>query len=75
MILLGYDMITKLYLHDTNARMLPAETTEKIVLAKALEAYDGASNGNRMRGGVKKASDMLVCLEYACSTEWPADES
>lgn len=54
----GYDMIKRLFLHDTNARMLPPELTEKILLAKALEAYDGASNGNRQRGGVKKASDM-----------------
>jgi len=51
-------MIKKLFLHDTNARMLPPELTERILLAKALEAYDGASNGNRQRGGVKKAGDM-----------------
>jgi len=51
-------MIRRLYLHDSNARMLPVESTETIVLAKALEAYDGASNGNKMRGGVKKASEM-----------------
>lgn len=54
-----YDMIKRLFLHDTNARMLPPELTEKILLAKALEAYDGASNGNRQRGGVKKASDII----------------
>jgi len=36
------------------------ETLEHVVLAKAMEAYDGASNGNRTRGGMKKASDMWV---------------
>ena len=34
------------------------------MLTKAMESYDGASNGNRTRGGVKKANDMYV-LQYS----------
>ena len=28
-----------------------------------MEAYDGASNGNKTRGGVKKANDMYVAKD------------
>jgi hypothetical protein len=31
---------------------------EGVVLASAMRHYDNASNGNRTRGGMKKASDM-----------------
>jgi len=51
-------MALRLYLKDEcSSNRLPKETVEQIVLAKAMEAYDGASNGNRTRGGMKKASD------------------
>lgn len=42
----------------TPQRYLPHDRIEQIVLQVAMEAYDGASNGNRSRGGVKKANDM-----------------
>ncbi|KAJ5058073.1 Sec39 domain-containing protein [Bipolaris maydis] len=32
---------------------------EKVVLASAMHHYDNASNGNRNRGGVKRAADIL----------------
>lgn len=53
---IGYQLAIKIYIADKS----PEERAraEKIVIAKALEAYDGASNGNRNRGGMKKASDM-----------------
>lgn len=55
----GYGMATKLYLPDQHAaKLLPPECIERVVLAKAMQAYDGASNGNRNRGGMKKANDM-----------------
>ncbi|OQO03333.1 hypothetical protein B0A48_11589 [Cryoendolithus antarcticus] len=52
-----YTMISKLYLQEHP--MLSAAQTEQAILAKALEAYDGASNGNRSRGGMRKASEII----------------
>lgn len=57
----GYEMAARLYLKQSVA-FLPPSTIEDIVLAKAMDAYDGASNGNKTRGGVKKANDMHVTL-------------
>lgn len=39
---------------------LPVETIEKTVLSVAMSFYDGASNGNRTRGGVRKTSEMYA---------------
>ena len=51
-------MAIKIYLQEENSgSRLPKDTVEQVVLAKTMEAYDGASNGNRTRGGMKKASD------------------
>jgi hypothetical protein len=49
-------LIEQLYLRDD--AVLSSEQTETILLGKALEAYDSASNGNKTRGGMKKANDM-----------------
>lgn len=55
----GFQLAIRVYLADQNDRgPLHKSRVEQIVLAKAMEAYDGASNGNRTRGGVKKAQDM-----------------
>ena len=40
-------------------RPLSAERVEETVLAAALAAYDAASNGNRTRGGIRKASEII----------------
>ena len=45
---------------DDKALLLPREKVEKVVLAVAMEAYDGASNGNKTRGGVRRANEMYV---------------
>ena len=51
-------MALRLYLQDERSEhRLPKEIVERVVLAKAMEAYDGASNGNRTRGSMRKASD------------------
>lgn len=55
----GYDLAVKIYL-SSSSKLLAKDTVEEIVLAKAMEAYDGASNGNKTRGGMKKANDMYV---------------
>lgn len=40
------------------ARPIPRDQVEKLVLEVAFNFYDNASNGNKSRGGVKKASDL-----------------
>ena len=47
----------KLYLTGPQSLLHPTKV-EQLLLSQAWEAYDGASNGNRTRGGVKKANDM-----------------
>ena len=37
---------------------IPSVRVQKVVLDVALISYDSASNGNKTRGGVKKAFDM-----------------
>lgn len=54
--MLDFDVAISLYLKEGGH--LPREDVERVVLAKAMEAYDGASNGNKTRGGIKKANDM-----------------
>jgi hypothetical protein len=49
-------LIEQIYINGDAA--LSAARTEEILLGKALEAYDSASNGNKTRGGIKKANDM-----------------
>ena len=39
---------------------LSEETVEDTALSAALAAYDAASNGNRTRGGVRKAADIIA---------------
>jgi hypothetical protein len=53
----AYRLATELYLKSPQS-YLPVKRVEDVVLQEAMAAYDGASNGNRMRGGVKKANDM-----------------
>ncbi|KAK3117366.1 hypothetical protein LTR53_001356 [Teratosphaeriaceae sp. CCFEE 6253] len=55
-----YGAAVKLYLPDRNtSRLLPRADVERVVLVKAMEAYDGASNGNKTRGGMRKANDII----------------
>jgi hypothetical protein len=37
---------------------LPLALVEATIFDEAMKAYDSASNGNKNRGGVKRASDM-----------------
>ena len=41
---------------------LPIEKVESTVLSAVLASYDAASNGNRTRGGVRKASEIISTL-------------
>lgn len=60
--------MTNLYLTDYNLALemycknslgpIPPANVERTVLSVALACYDGASNGNRTRGGLRKSSEM-----------------
>jgi protein transport protein SEC39 len=54
-----YQTAITLYLAATESSPLSFFLTEKIVEHQILNAYDNASNGNRSRGGVKRASEIL----------------
>ncbi|KAK5122323.1 hypothetical protein LTR85_004234 [Meristemomyces frigidus] len=59
------ELATRLFITappSDSVRRLPLDKVEQVILGKAMEAYDGASNGNRMRGGVKKASDIIAAF-------------
>ncbi|KAF2860708.1 secretory pathway Sec39 [Piedraia hortae CBS 480.64] len=55
-----YALAVRLYLDDHN--VLSRERVENVVSNKVMEAYDSASNGNRTRGGMKKASDIIAAF-------------
>lgn len=56
----GFELISSLYISDPSHALLSPSRVEQIILDKAMEAYDSASNGNRTRGGVKRANEMYV---------------
>ncbi len=55
---LGYKLAISTYIQE--ADVLPREKVEKCVLDVVFSSYDNASNGNKTRGGIKKASDMYA---------------
>lgn len=57
-LLLGYQLAIKSYTSGDDSMTLSSQQAEDVIVGQALEAYDGASNGNKTRGGVKKANDM-----------------
>ncbi|KXT07313.1 hypothetical protein AC578_440, partial [Pseudocercospora eumusae] len=59
----SYQLAARLYLTSDTHESLSADKVEHAVLAIAMESYDGATNGNKTRGGMKKANDMQVCPE------------
>lgn len=57
-----YETAIAQYLADTSSNPLPLFVIEKIVEHELLKAYDNASNGNRTRGGLKRASEILIAF-------------
>lgn len=53
-----YSLAEDIYCKQT-ITPLAKDTVESTVLNAALSAYDAASNGNRTRGGVRKASEII----------------
>lgn len=54
-----YDLVVKVYILDERAP-LSQQVVEDTLLGLALRYYDEASNGNRARGAMKKASDVVL---------------
>lgn len=54
---LGYDLAVHVYCMQ-DERPISKDALERTVLSVAMSFYDGASNGNRTRGGIRKASEM-----------------
>lgn len=65
MIVTGYRPAIAAFTDDSASHAISKQQAEGVIIAKALEAYDGASNGNKTRGGVKKANEMYV-VRQAC---------
>ncbi|KAF2009248.1 secretory pathway Sec39 [Aaosphaeria arxii CBS 175.79] len=58
-----YTLIIQTYLENLSGQLpLTQQEVEWVVLQSAMSHYDNASNGNRTRGGVKKASDIIAAL-------------
>lgn len=55
-LLAGFRMIEQIYVNEKSA--LSSSKIEDILLGKAFEMYDSASNGNKTRGNMKRANDM-----------------
>jgi len=56
-----FQSVRDIYL-DEGGSALSREILKSRVLEAILNAYDNASNGNRTRGGVKKASDLVAAF-------------
>lgn len=65
-----YTLAEETYCKQTNLP-LSKETVEGTVLNAALSAYDAASNGNRLRGGVRKASEIISTFRNYFPTSIP----
>ena len=52
-----YDLAIDIYTNSKSAPLTPAQV-EAAVQEAIFTAYDNASNGNRTRGGMKRAYDM-----------------
>lgn len=55
-----FALATNIYLmSDQSQQSLTPKDVEAVVIGLVLEYYDNASNGNKTRGGIKKASEVL----------------
>lgn len=58
-----YPLAIQLYLKPTFGQQpLLASDVEQVVLTSAMHHYDNASNGNRTRGGMKRAADVVAAF-------------
>lgn len=58
-----FSLLVKVYIQNEESQHpLSAEDVQSVIIETVLHHYDNASNGNRTRGGMKKASDMISTL-------------
>lgn len=57
-----YNVVKNVYLNTSSPPLSVAEVENRVVAA-ILEAYDNSSNGNRDRGGMKRASEILKAFQ------------
>lgn len=58
-----YPLAIQLYIKPAFGQQpLLASDVEQVVLASAMHHYDNASNGNRTRGGMKRAADIVAAF-------------
>ncbi|KAL9594018.1 MAG: hypothetical protein Q9219_007263 [cf. Caloplaca sp. 3 TL-2023] len=69
-----YNLAVRIYCTQVD-RPLPNDILEKTVLSVAMSFYDGASNGNRTRGGVRKASEIIASFQGHFPDSAPFDEA
>ncbi|KAG9947795.1 secretory pathway Sec39, partial [Aureobasidium melanogenum] len=62
-----YSLIDRLYFSPSDLRQIRLEDMEKVILDQAMQLYDNASNGNRTRGSMKKAQDLIT----HCQSHFP----
>ncbi|OCK78546.1 secretory pathway Sec39 [Lepidopterella palustris CBS 459.81] len=58
-----YTLVNKVYLQSPEHHRISRNEIEKVILTAAMHYYDNASNGNRTRGGMKKASDIITAFD------------
>ncbi|KAH0556198.1 hypothetical protein GP486_005872 [Trichoglossum hirsutum] len=57
------DLVAELYINVSDAeRPATMAEIEKVVVESAMTSYDNASNGNKTRGGIKRASEAIATL-------------
>ncbi|EFQ97997.1 hypothetical protein MGYG_01033 [Nannizzia gypsea CBS 118893] len=54
-----YNLAADVYLSSSSSTPLPREEIESAVTETIFAAYDNATNGNKTRGGMKRAADLL----------------
>ncbi|KAL1600542.1 hypothetical protein SLS60_006928 [Paraconiothyrium brasiliense] len=59
-----FTLVVQLYIRSTSDQTpLPLSEVEQVILMAVLHHYDNASNGNRTRGGMKRASDIVAAFK------------
>ncbi|KAF2261740.1 secretory pathway Sec39 [Lojkania enalia] len=68
-----YVLASQTYIEDSaQQRILPLADVEGVILESVMHCYDNASNGNRTRGGMKRASDIIAAFvpHFSSSTRF-----
>jgi hypothetical protein len=58
-----YPLAVQFYVKPSSGQLpLPLDDVEKVVLTSAMHHYDNATNGNRTRGGMKRAAEIVAAF-------------